>query len=598
MDDQDNCPDTLNPEQANSDADAIGDACDICPHIPNPGQQETVACIAVTEDGGQCLETGIDLIGESLSGEILVFEVTGVVPSSITFEMLATSCESPVGELSISLNGTVLGVVAIDPGVQCSCEPGIQSFDVSDGSLLASAWLPLGANVFELSMSQASVTGMSWILARLETSAETEDVCLVDFSGGSCDTEDLCLGDLTLPPFVEEVTILDPFANETLISETPYSDSVLPGLIGLDGLPDGPASVCVTATDAGEACLSFSKQGEEDMAINDAACGPPTAAAGVDAQVECESPAGGAVTLDGSGSTDPNSTPGTNDDIVLFEWFEDFGLESETLLGTGEILTVSLPLGTHAVTLRATDSFGGTSTDDVQVVVADTTAPGLVVSPVPDTLWPPNHNLVAVEVLVEATDACGAVAVALVSVSSNEPDNGEGDGDTTDDIQDAELGTPDFDVSLRAFFNDTATTEIYTLAYAATDVGGNVTTESGFVVVPHDQAGTVDPIQLLLSRESAGTLVTWQEAPGALHYDVIRGLVEEITESGAVINLGHVTCIEGNSPDASTAGSEDPMLPEPGEAFFYLVQYDDGVSSSYGTESARKPREPAHGDCE
>ena len=35
-----------------------------------------------------------------------------------------------------------------------------------------------------------------------------------------------------------------------------------------------------------------------------------------------------------------------------------------------------------------------------------------------------------------------------------------------------------------------------------------------------------------------------------------------------------------------------------GQAFFYLVQYHDGIDSTYGTESAAKPREPGPGDCE
>ncbi len=46
-------------------------------------------------------------------------------------------------------------------------------------------------------------------------------------------------------------------------------------------------------------------------------------------------------------------------------------------------------------------------------------------------------------------------------------------------------------------------------------------------------------------------------------------------------------------------GSEDTELPSHGEAFFYLVEYNDGLASGYGTESAAKERfaPPGQGSC-
>jgi hypothetical protein len=97
---------------------------------------------------------------------------------------------------------------------------------------------------------------------------------------------------------------------------------------------------------------------------------PPVADAGDDQTVEQESYEGTEVTLDGSGSTDPDSSPGSNDDIVSFDWYE-----GDTLIGSGETITHTFGLGSHTVTLVVTDSAGETSEDEVVIVVQDTTAP-------------------------------------------------------------------------------------------------------------------------------------------------------------------------------------------------------------------------------
>lgn len=102
---------------------------------------------------------------------------------------------------------------------------------------------------------------------------------------------------------------------------------------------------------------------------------PPVAEAGPNQTLECSSQAGASVTLDGSASTDADSTPGTNDDIVLFEWYEDYGLPSQRPLGSGEVITVALSVGIHNITLVVTDSAGATNDDTMVLEVQDTTAP-------------------------------------------------------------------------------------------------------------------------------------------------------------------------------------------------------------------------------
>jgi len=64
------------------------------------------------------------------------------------------------------------------------------------------------------------------------------------------------------------------------------------------------------------------------------------------------------VTLDGSGSTDPDGT------ITNWEW-----KEGGTVLGTGETFTLELAQGSHTITLTVTDNEGATSTDTVGINV-------------------------------------------------------------------------------------------------------------------------------------------------------------------------------------------------------------------------------------
>ena len=211
---------------------------------------------------------------------------------------------------------------------------------------------------------------------------------------------------------------------------------------------------------------------------------PPVANAGADQSLECEGVDGALVSLDGSGSTDADSSAGTNDDIALFQW-----LLSGSVIATGEHASVTLPLGTHSVTLLVTDSLGATDEDTVQITVVDTTSPSLSLSVTPHVLWPANHKMIDVIVSAGATDLCDlAPTLTLVSVTNSESDNAGsgGDGNTNNDIQNADIGTADFDVSLRAERRGNGDGRVYTLTYRATDASGNWAEESVTVDVPHD----------------------------------------------------------------------------------------------------------------
>jgi len=99
---------------------------------------------------------------------------------------------------------------------------------------------------------------------------------------------------------------------------------------------------------------------------------PPIADAGVDINQTCIGSACD-INLDGSQSSDIDSTIGTNDDIVKFEWFIDANndevYEPSELIATGETVSVSLPFGFHDIVLVVEDSQGITADDLITVVI-------------------------------------------------------------------------------------------------------------------------------------------------------------------------------------------------------------------------------------
>jgi hypothetical protein len=232
-----------------------------------------------------------------------------------------------------------------------------------------------------------------------------------------------------------------------------------------------PDSVLVSVTDGVRVSTLY---------VRKIVSGAPVANAGPDQVVQCTGESSAQVTLDAAGSTDPDN------DITLYEWFEHFGGSEQVLLDTGKSVEVVLSLGEHVITLRVTDSMGNTSTDSVVVKVVDTQPPVVDLGVTPSSLWPPNHKLVHVTANVHVRD-CGPYTVRLESVTSNEPDNGLGDGDTSGDIQGVDRGGADYDFYLRAERSGGGSGRVYTITYRVVDAGGFATTRTARVVVPHDQ---------------------------------------------------------------------------------------------------------------
>jgi hypothetical protein len=245
--------------------------------------------------------------------------------------------------------------------------------------------------------------------------------------------------------------------------------------------------------------------------------------------------------------------------------------------------------------------------NDCNGLVDDGFGPGVVTVNIdPAVLWPPNHRMVDIHATITVSGSCSTVCpvppnIVLVSAASNEPDdaNGVGDGHTTNDIQDAATGAADFDLKLRAERDGNGVGRRYRVTYSATDCFGATGVGYADVLVPHDQGGVTEPVQLSAENDDHGTVLLWNAVPVARSYQVIRGNLSSVTDAGDFIDLGRVSCIRPDSPATSTKGSQDTENPAPGHGFFYLVAYsDEWGTSGYGTASVTKPRVASSGDCE
>lgn len=214
---------------------------------------------------------------------------------------------------------------------------------------------------------------------------------------------------------------------------------------------------------------------------------PPIANAGADQTIACSGPNGSSVALDGSKSADPDG------DALTYLWKDDAG----NIVGTTAIVQMVVSLGTHTFTLTVTDAAGLSSSATTHVTVGDTTPPALQITLSPNLPWPPNHNLITIAATIAASDSCDAnPSVVLASITSNEPDNGLGDGDRPDDIQAVGGGPVPFGTDVRQFLLRAERSGIgngrtYTVTYTAKDASGNSVSASATVLVP----ATGDPVR-------------------------------------------------------------------------------------------------------
>jgi uncharacterized repeat protein (TIGR01451 family) len=170
-----------------------------------------------------------------------------------------------------------------------------------------------------------------------------------------------------------------------------------------------------------------------------------------------------------------------------------------TVTGTrsdSQALNAPYPVGTTTITWKATDAHGNITTGTQTVKVNDATPPTIVLTSGTISLSPPNHSYhtFAVSAFVASvSDSCDASVninkVVISQVTSDEIENGNGDGNTSNDI----VIAPDCKtVQLRSEREGGGDGRVYTVTLKVKDSSGNVTTATRKAVVPKGNGTPVD----------------------------------------------------------------------------------------------------------
>ncbi|HLL54425.1 MAG TPA: PKD domain-containing protein [Myxococcaceae bacterium] len=202
---------------------------------------------------------------------------------------------------------------------------------------------------------------------------------------------------------------------------------------------------------------------------------PPIARAGGDRDIECTGPLT-RVALDGSNSFD------TDRDVLTYQWTGAF----ESTVTGDPMATATLPPGSHAIRLTVADGHGGNSTDQATLRVVDTGLPVIDLRVDATGRWAPDHKMVRL-VTVFASDACDHSPSVRISVSSDEPVNDTGDGNTEPDWRVETLTDGARAVWLRAERSGSGEGRRYVVTVTASDDSGNSATRVASILVPHSR---------------------------------------------------------------------------------------------------------------
>jgi hypothetical protein len=150
---------------------------------------------------------------------------------------------------------------------------------------------------------------------------------------------------------------------------------------------------------------------------------------------------------------------------------------------------VVLEKGTTTITWTVDDGSTAPATCHFDITVVDNQPPVLSeIAATPNVLWSPNHKMVDVELIYTVTDNCGSVQLEIAEITSDEHENGLGDGNTDVDWEVIDA----HHVRLRAERSGLGDGRVYSIKVKASDDAGNDAYGTVAVSVPHDASSPAE----------------------------------------------------------------------------------------------------------
>ncbi len=204
-------------------------------------------------------------------------------------------------------------------------------------------------------------------------------------------------------------------------------------------------------------------------------------------------------------------------------------------LGSGAFF----PVGETTETYTVTDAAGNVSSCSILITVKDVELPVITLKKKETTtLWPANHKhheIVIEDYIESVTDNCGGITIEDIiidEIGSDEPNNGKGDGNTTDDII---IADDCHSSELLAERSGNGNGRVYVITLAVKDLHDNIGTAEFVVEVPHDMSKKNTTVRdSIVYVKNGCDLIMEEETSAGIE------AASKTTESGRVLEIASV----------------------------------------------------------
>lgn len=471
-DDLDNCADISNPDQANSDSDPFGNACDEdddndqfidsldnCPIHSNTDQSDIdddgigdVCDTDLDNDGvdfgDNCpnhansdqLDTDDDLIGNVCDDDD---DNDGVLDQDDNCPVDANPTQNSICNAPPVALCTDVVAVASPQTCQALASINADSFDPDNDALSitqSADSFGLGSSIVTLNVSEIGTNPA--LSSACQATVVVVDETSPTVNAGANQT-------LEATSTAGASTTINPTTDDACGD---VSVTINPQLAHY---PLGATEVTVTATDGS------GNQSTSRATVNVQDTTAPVLSVGANVQVEATGPMTG-VDIGEAFASDIFAVEVTSNQPAAYA------------------------LGATTVNWTATDANSNQRSATQMVTVVDTTAPNFTLNQNTDTLWPPNHKMVLVGVVNQVDDLVDANPNVVIEITSNQDINGNGDGNTNSDWEVNQVGDT-WEVWLRAERAGPRDARHYTIAVTVSDSHGNSTTSTAMATVPKNK---------------------------------------------------------------------------------------------------------------